>query len=81
VDGFLAAGGSGPLFFATAVLFGMGMGLCIPPLNALIYLHSEPHFREYNANMMILAMHSGSFVGPFGGSWLIASGGYPAYCV
>lgn len=35
-DGFLAVGGSGPQFFATAVLFGMGMGVCIPPLNALI---------------------------------------------
>lgn len=79
--GFLAVGVSGPLFFATAVLFGMGMGLCIPPLNALMYLHSEPHFRGYNANMMMLAMHFGSFAGPFGGSWLIANGGYPTYCL
>lgn len=78
--GFLAVGVSGFLFFAIAALFGMGMGLCIPPLNALMYLHSEPHFRGYNANMMMLAMHFGSFAGPFGGSWLIAGGGYPAYC-
>ena len=79
--GILAVGVSGPLFFAIAVLFGMGMGLCIPPLNALMYLNSEPQFRGYNANMMMLAMHFGSFAGPFGGSWLIATGGYPAYCL
>ena len=79
--GILAIGVSGPLFFAVAVLFGIGMGLCIPPLNALMYLHSEPQFRGYNANMMMLAMHFGSFAGPFGGSWLIATGGYPTYCL
>ena len=79
--GILAVGVSGPLFFAIAVLFGIGMGLCIPPLNALMYLNSEPQFQGYNANMMMLAMHFGSFAGPFGGSWLIATGGYPAYCM
>jgi hypothetical protein len=46
-----------------------------------MYLNSEPQFRGYNANMMMLAMHFGSFAGPFGGSWLIATGGYPAYCL
>jgi len=76
----LAIGVGGLLFFCLAILFGVGMGLCIPPLNALMYLHGESQFRGYNANMMLLAMHFGSFVGPYGGSMLIATGGYPIYC-
>lgn len=79
--GVLAVGVFGWAFFATAVLFGAGMGLCIPPLNALLYHHGEPQFRGYNANMMLLVMHGGSFLGPSGGSLLIAAGGYPAYCM
>lgn len=77
---FLAIGVGGALFFCLAILFGAGMGLCIPPLNALMYLHGESQFRGYNANMMLLAMHFGSFIGPYGGSMLIANGGYSTYC-
>lgn len=59
-----------------AVLFGLGMGLCVPPLNSLMYLNTRPQFRGYNANMMMLVLHVGSFMGSFFGSWVIASGGY-----
>ena len=59
-----------------AVLFGLGMGLCVPPLNSLMYLNTSPQFRGYNANMMMLVLHVGSFMGSFFGSWVIDSGGY-----
>ncbi len=65
--------------FPIAVLFGSGMGLAVPPLNALMYLVSEPRFRGYNANMMMLSIHFGTFLGPFAGSWLIDAGGYDLF--
>lgn len=63
----------------TAVLFGSGMGLCVPPLNSLMYLVSEPKYRGYNANMMMLTIHFGTFMGPFAGSWIIDAGGYDLF--
>ena len=62
-----------------AVLFGLGMGLCVPPLNSLMYLNTRPQFRGYNANMMMLVLHLGSFMGSFFGSWIIAYGGYDQF--
>lgn len=59
-----------------AVLFGLGMGLCMPPLNALMYLNTRPQFRGYNANMMMFVLHVGSFSGSFFGAWIIEVGGY-----
>jgi len=64
-----------------AVLFGLGMGLCVPPLNSLMYLNTSPQFRGYNANMMMLVLHVGSFMGSFFGSWIIDSGGYNQFLV
>ena len=62
-----------------AAVFGMGMGLCVPPLNSLMYLVSQPKYRGYNANMMMLSIHFGSFVGPFAGAWIIDAGGYDSF--
>ncbi len=62
-----------------AVLFGLGMGLCVPPLNSLMYLNTRPQFRGYNANMMMLVLHLGSFMGSFFGSWVIDFGGYDQF--
>ncbi|MBU0946197.1 MAG: MFS transporter [Proteobacteria bacterium] len=63
----------------TAAVFGLGMGLCVPPLNSLMYLVSDPQFRGYNANMMMLTVHLGTFIGPFTGAWLIETGGYDLF--
>ncbi|WP_031484205.1 MFS transporter [Maridesulfovibrio frigidus] len=59
-----------------AVMFGLGMGLCTPPLNALLYLSSDSKFRAFNANMMVLTIHCGSFFGPFMGSRIVEKTGY-----
>lgn len=62
-----------------AVVFGIGMGLCIPPLNSLMYLITTPEFRGYNANMMMLVVHLGTFTGAYVGSLLIDAGGYSLF--
>lgn len=64
---------------AIAVIFGIGMGLCIPPLNSLMYLVSQPESRGYNANMMMFTLNFGTFAGPFMGSLLIDAGGYDLF--
>jgi len=64
-----------------AVVFGLGMGLCVPPLNALMYLVTHPRYRGYNANMMMLMVHCGNFIGPFVGAWIIDVGGYDRFLV
>jgi MFS family permease len=62
-----------------AVVFGIGMGLCIPPLNSLMYLVTTAEFRGYNANMMMLVVHFGTFTGAFVGPLLIDVGGYSLF--
>ena len=62
-----------------AVVFGMAMGLCVPPLNSLMYLVSQPKYRGYNSNIMMLSIHFGSFMGPFAGGWIIDAGGYDIF--
>lgn len=59
-----------------AILFGLGMGLCTPPLNSLLYQAGNPRLRGFNANMMVLTIHFGSFLGPSVGSWLVEWAGY-----
>ena len=62
-----------------AVVFGLGMGLCVPPLNSLMYLVTKPPYRGFNANMMMLSVHFGNFMGPFVGAWIIDAGGYDLF--
>ncbi len=62
-----------------AIVFGLGMGLCVPPLNSLMYLVTRPRYRGYNANMMMLTVHVGSFLGPFAGAWIIDVSGYDRF--
>lgn len=62
--------------FAIAVIFGLGMGFTVPPLNALMFLVAKPEFRGFNSNMMMLTVHLGTFLGPFIGSMAIDFGGY-----
>jgi MFS family permease len=64
-----------------AVVFGLGMGLCVPPLNALMYLVTKPQYRGYNANMMMLSIHLGTFLGPFVGAWIVDAGGYDPFLI
>ncbi len=82
----LAAGHMGMRWFplpqampVMAVVFGLGMGIGFPPLNALMFHISAPRFRALNANLMMLAVHAGHFMGPALGGWLVARTGYGGY--
>ena len=65
--------------YPVAIAFGLGMGLCVPPLNSLMYLVSDPQWQGYNVNMMMLTVHLGFFTGPFIGSPVIEAGGYTLF--
>lgn len=62
-----------------AGMFGLGMGFAVPPLNSLVYRISVPERRPFNANMMMLSLQMGSFLGPFAGSWAVENMGYPGF--
>jgi len=65
--------------YPIAALFGLGMGLCVPPLNSLMYLSTRTENRAFNANMMMLSLHFGTFCGPFVGSIVAESFGYQVF--
>jgi MFS family permease len=62
-----------------ALLFGIGLGLGYPALNSLMFLYSEPRFRALNANLMMLALHMGYFIGPILGGSLVNHTGYTGF--
>ena len=67
------------LAFAAAVLLGVGMGVGSPSLNAFMYELSEPAYRGLNANLMMLSLQSGSFLGPILGGAAVAAFGYGGF--
>ena len=62
-----------------ALLFGAGLGLGFPALNSLMFIYSEPRFRALNANLMMLALHMGYFIGPILGGSLVNHNGYTGF--
>jgi MFS family permease len=68
-----------PLTLAAAVLLGIGMGVGSPSLNAFMYELSEPAFRGLNANLMMLSLQGGSFLGPILGGAAVAAWGYGGF--
>lgn len=62
-----------------ALLFGLGLGLGYPALNSLMYLYSEPRFRALNANLMMMALHLGYFIGPVLGGSIVNHTGYTGF--
>ncbi len=65
--------------FVAAVLLGIGMGVGSPSLNAFMYELSEPAYRGLNANLMMLSLQSGSFLGPILGGAAVAAWGYGGF--
>jgi MFS family permease len=62
-----------------AVLLGCGMGVGSPSLNAFMYELSEPEFKGLNANLMMLSLQGGSFLGPILGAAAVAALGYDGF--
>ena len=65
--------------YLAAVMLGCGMGVGSPSLNALMYEISDPAFRGLNANLMMLSLQGGSFLGPILGGAAVAAWGYDGF--
>lgn len=68
---FAHAGGTASLF-TMAALYGTGMALTMPLINASMFSISAPRLRAYNANLLMVAVDAGFFVGPFVGGAIMA---------
>ncbi len=62
-----------------SLIFGVGLALGYPALNALMYLYSEPQLRVLNANLMMMALQLGYFLGPLVGGSLVVHTGYTGF--
>ncbi len=62
------------LLLCMAVLYGTGMALTMPLLNASMLQVSPPRLRAFNANLLMVAVDAGFFAGPFLGGMLMAAG-------
>lgn len=75
----LLAGGRGTTpFYASAVLAGLGWGIAMPLVSALIFDVSAPEFRGTNINFSMVMVQAGFFVGPMLGGIALAGSGYAA---
>ncbi len=66
------------MFWANGTLSGLGWGLAMPLMNAILYELSKDAQRVFNLNMAMLALQLSFFSGPFTGGLLISSLGYGA---
>lgn len=55
-----------------AALYGTGMAMTMPLVNASMFSISPPRLRAYNANLLMIAVDAGFFVGPFLGGAIMA---------
>lgn len=75
----LLAGGHGTvLFYASAILAGLGWGIAIPLVSALIFDVSAPEFRGTNINFSMVMVQAGFFIGPMLGGIALTFSGYSA---
>jgi MFS family permease len=63
-------------FYVLALVMGLGWGIAMPVVIALIFDVSEPHCRGMNLNLSLLVMQGGFFLGPFAGGFIVSRGGY-----
>jgi len=64
------------LFLVLSVLFGIGWGIVMPILTALMFDVSLPRFRGLNINLSLVMLQAGFFFGPFLGGLVLARYGY-----
>ena len=62
------------ILLCMAGLYGTGMALTMPLVNASMFSISAPRLRSYNANLLMIAVDAGFFVGPFLGGGIMAAG-------
>ncbi|WP_461210964.1 MFS transporter [Desulfocurvus sp. DL9XJH121] len=62
------------VFYAAAVLFGVGVGSASPLMNALMFTISPPQYRGLNTNLMIEMVDAGFVIGPTACGLALAAG-------
>ena len=67
------------VIYPVAAIFGLGMGVGYPSLNALMFSISEPQYRGLNANLMMMALQGGNFLGPVLGGAVLEVSGYSGF--
>lgn len=55
-----------------SLVFGLGTGIGMPLLNALMFMASAPRFRGLNTNLMMMMMQAGFFIGPVAGGYIVS---------
>jgi MFS family permease len=63
-------------FFCLALMFGIGWGVVMPLLGAMVFEASEPRLRGMNLNLGMAMMQGAFFLGPWLGGILLSIGGY-----
>jgi MFS family permease len=66
--------GTPAVLFSMAALYGTGMALTMPLLNASMQHVSPPKLRAFNANLLMVTVDAGFFAGPLIGGLLMAAG-------
>ena len=64
------------MFYGLAFFTGLGWGMVMPILSALIFDFSEPSARGMNLNLSFVMMQGGFFIGPLFGGFLLARWGH-----
>ena len=70
----LPTAGSPGLYYLLAGLYGLGMGIIMPVMNALLFTASPPALRGLNVNMTMFTLDLGYLIMPYLGGLLIALG-------
>lgn len=63
-------------FFASGCLLGVGWGIAMPVIMAIVFNMSPPRLRSFNTNMLIEMVDLGYFLGPVLGGMIISTYGY-----
>lgn len=71
----LAQADSGEKLAALAVIYGLGIGVCLPLLNSVLFMASPPNLRGVNTNLALFMMDAGFFLSPWLGGAYLAAGG------
>ncbi len=64
------------IFFISAVIFGLSLGIAMPLLNSLTFDFSKIHLRALNSNLSIEMFQGGFFIGPLIGGLILSEWGY-----
>lgn len=73
---FLAQVKEAVWFFTLGGLLGLGWGVVMPVLNALLFDRSRPKLRAFNTNLGLQMFQGGFFIGPLAGALVLHRGGY-----